>query len=363
MIRKTLLTLNRAEIVDTESIEAYAEYSSILRSLLWINFGLVLPLAAFGAWQTRRDWRRRAVLYAMAAALVASVVAFFVLARYRYPMMPIVLLFAAAGIASILKVTTDWRASLPGVAAAFAAAVICYLPIKTDYDNTQYSLGWHLNQAGRPADAIAPLEKAIAASPDYAPAHLNLGIALDQVGEKQRAIDELSIAATLRPADVDAQRALAICLREARRTTEALPHFEAAARLQPDSAPAQSDLGNALLETGNGDQALRHYRAALALDPAYVDAHANMGLLLRMKGNVREAVLQFREALRLDPGGARSAQMHYLIAEASAREGRLADALQDLREARPLALAANQADTLREIDQAIAILEKSARPR
>ena len=42
---------------------------------------------------TRDQWRRLALLYAMFVALALSVAIFYVLARYRYPLVPLVMLF------------------------------------------------------------------------------------------------------------------------------------------------------------------------------------------------------------------------------------------------------------------------------
>ena len=40
--RKLLLTINAAEIADTESIEAYAESAPLLHGLLWLDFGMLI---------------------------------------------------------------------------------------------------------------------------------------------------------------------------------------------------------------------------------------------------------------------------------------------------------------------------------
>src|SRR6185295_11589113 len=105
MGRKLLLNLSATEAVDTESIEVYAEYSRLLRVFFWLHFGVILPLGVFGVWQTRSDWRRLAILYAMLLGLALAVALFYVLARYRYPMVPLVLLFAAAAVSSGIG---DW---------------------------------------------------------------------------------------------------------------------------------------------------------------------------------------------------------------------------------------------------------------
>ncbi|MGH9142767.1 MAG: ArnT family glycosyltransferase, partial [Vicinamibacterales bacterium] len=85
MGRKAALLLNATEMVDTESQEAHAEWSLPLRLGGWVgHFGILVPLALFGVIVS---WPRRArlwILYAMTLAYAASVVVFYVFARYRY---------------------------------------------------------------------------------------------------------------------------------------------------------------------------------------------------------------------------------------------------------------------------------------
>jgi 4-amino-4-deoxy-L-arabinose transferase-like glycosyltransferase len=99
MARKTALLVNRGEMVDTEDQASYAEWSWPLRILGPIaHFGVLVPLAVFGVFAT---WRRRSrlmVLYALILAYAASVVLFYVFARYRYPLAPMLVILAAAGL-------------------------------------------------------------------------------------------------------------------------------------------------------------------------------------------------------------------------------------------------------------------------
>ena len=59
--RKFLFALNATDVADSESLSVYAERSTLLWSLSWLNFGLLLPLAVFGAWYTRANWRSVAI--------------------------------------------------------------------------------------------------------------------------------------------------------------------------------------------------------------------------------------------------------------------------------------------------------------
>ncbi|MGH9385716.1 MAG: ArnT family glycosyltransferase, partial [Vicinamibacterales bacterium] len=89
MGRKIMLAWNAAEVADTEDQLSYAEWSVLLRvaSRVW-HFGVLAPLALLGIWAT---WPRRAelaLLYLLPAAYVLALVAFAVMARYRYPLVP-----------------------------------------------------------------------------------------------------------------------------------------------------------------------------------------------------------------------------------------------------------------------------------
>src|SRR5262249_40351499 len=104
MARKVVLLWNSAEAFDTESQESYAERTPLLGAGAVIgNFGLLVPLAAFGILVTWPDRRRLWVFYALVLTYAASVVIFFIYARYRYPLVPFLVLFTSAGLAGALE--------------------------------------------------------------------------------------------------------------------------------------------------------------------------------------------------------------------------------------------------------------------
>ena len=150
--RKTLLTINAAEVVDTESIEAYREFSPLLR--IPLNFGVILALGAAGAWVTHREWRHLALLYGVALAFLLSVALFYVVARYRYPVVPVVLLLAGAAAAR---------------------------------GRPAESVTWlERAAAGDLPDAISHYREALRVRLDYAEAHSNLALALRESGNTCR---------------------------------------------------------------------------------------------------------------------------------------------------------------------------------
>ncbi len=413
MGKKALLTVNAAELPDTESIEAYAEYSRVLRGLLWMNFGVMLPLAAFGGWVFRAEWRRLLILYGMLAALALAIAVFYVVARYRHPIAPIVLLFAAAGLCGLWGMrrgtvrpaagaskrgsarrraireqpasSQDFRRRwLPGLVGAGLVAVVANLPIIAVRDQAYLNLGSLAAQSGRVADAIALLSKAVSLDPGHAEPHFRLGLAYRDAGDPQAAIEELTAAVRLRPEHADAHAALGILLRNGDRPAEALPHFREAARYAPESAEAHTNLGLALIEAGQSDEAVSEHRRAIALEPGRPGPHNNLAMALQQAGDTRQAIgeyrkalalwpdypearanlamalastrdfeaafLHFRESVRLLPG---NYEIHLGFGRALCDAGRPAEGIAQYEQALALAAAAGRAAAAREISEAI----------
>ena len=224
---KLLLTLNAAEVADSESLDVYSEYSRVLAALSWFDFGIVLPLAVFGVWQSRAAWKRLALLYAVLLVLMLSVAAFFVLARYRYPAVPVALLFAACGVSTIVPLRRDTvRGTVPGLVLGALAAVVAHLPLPSVYrDTTLFNVGLGYLKTDRPAEAVSWLEQAVQRQPDDAAAFFALGVAYDRVGQSQQAVDALSASVRQRPDDWEARNALGLALQGRGRNDEALPHL------------------------------------------------------------------------------------------------------------------------------------------
>jgi hypothetical protein len=171
MARKAALLVNAREAIDTESQESYAEWSWPLRLLGPVmHFGVLVPLAAFGLWATWADRRRLAVFLAMAFAFAVSTIAFYVFARYRYPLVPLLVLFAAAGVAALPRLVASTprpRLIMTGLA-TLAVAAVCHVPLLSATRSvaiTDTNLGTALYEAGRLDEAIARYRRASTRSP------------------------------------------------------------------------------------------------------------------------------------------------------------------------------------------------------
>lgn len=306
---KWLLTWNAREIADSEGMAIYAEQAPLLRILAAVlGFGVLCPLAALGAFATRRDWRRLALLYALLLAGALSIALFFVFARYRLSLVPVVVLFAAAGIAAIAAPLRARRAPalaevVPGLLLAGAVALVvnhALLP-RNDAQVGFFNLATALLDAGRPREAMVPLERAIALEPGFAAAHLNLGLALLQQHRIDEAAGSFVRASQLDPKMAMAHFDLALVRLEERRDGDAEKELGAALALDPSIARAHLLLARRLAARGRTADARAHLEEALRLDPLDPEAHRDLALVDLTDGDAPAAVAELRETLRLAP--------------------------------------------------------------
>jgi tetratricopeptide (TPR) repeat protein len=316
MVTKAGLLVNATEIMDTESQDAYEEVSAPLAATAWFaHFGVLVPLALVGMVVTWRDRRPVGVLLAMTGVYAASVVIFYVFARYRYPLVPFLVLFGAAGLVGLPRFLSEAPrpVALTSVALAAGLALVVNRPI-VDPDLTRavtasnlgqalwadgrrdeaiaqyqravalqpawapayFSLGNALREAGRPAEALTALERAVALDPTHARARYSLGTTLVTLGRPREAIEQLRQAVAALPEFADAHRALGIALATDGRLADARQAFATAVRLAPDSAEAHNDLGVALARAGELAAAVEHFERALALEPDFAEARRNL---------------------------------------------------------------------------------------
>ena len=332
--RKFALLWNRSEMLDTESQETHAEWSTPLRLGGRLgHFGVLVPLALLGlilTWPLRdRLW----VIYGISAAYAASVVMFYVFARYRYPLVPFLLLFAAAGLVeSPRRLRADAR-SLALAAAVLAAAVFVNRPmLDTELMRaiTEHNLGAALQSDNRFDEAIQHYRRAVALKADYAPAYTNMGAALRAEGRLSDAVTAYEHALAIQPDEGEAHYNLANALQDQGKPGEAIEHFRRALRLRPDSADVHNNLGIALAATGRSSEAVTEFREAVRLDPDSSQAHRNLGDALASQGIRAEAIDHLRRAVGLDP---RDGEARYDLGSILLEAGRFAEAAEQFRTA------------------------------
>jgi Tfp pilus assembly protein PilF len=140
-------------------------------------------------------------------------------------------------------------------------------------------LGRALLEQGRPAEAVEPLEKAVAADAKSARARAYLGLARARSGKTPEGRKDLAAAGKLDPADPEVARASVLERLDAEDFAGADRAAQAFAKAKKDSALGPFLRALVLDRSKKHDEAVVLYEKALKVDPAFLDAHKNLGIL------------------------------------------------------------------------------------
>jgi tetratricopeptide (TPR) repeat protein len=312
MGRKWLLVWNGAELGDAEDIYTYGEEAPLLGLPLRVfGFGTLLALAALGAVLTAGEWRRLGVLYLTLGAYAVSVTLFFVFARYRYPLVPPLVLLAAGGLDRLPALFQARRRRLlaAGGVAALAAAAVASLPLVAPGElraPSHYNLGNHLAAAGRPEAALAHYDRALAEKPDYRAASFNRAGLLARLGRRDDAVLAYRRHLGAFPDDAGAQTNLGALLVESGRAAEGAALLRQA--LGTDDSPlAWFNYGFAEAAAGERAEGQRAFLEALRRDPRFFPALYQLGRVLEASGQRAQAAEAYRAALGVMPGSPEAA--------------------------------------------------------
>ena len=208
---KVLLTWNAQEVIDSEDPAVYADHSVVLRVLgRLVHFGTIVPFAVVGLWATWKDRARLWLLYLILVSITASVALFYVFARYRYPLVPVLVLFAAAGLVHAAQAlrARRYRRLLVGLAILAASAVVVNRELIADGISRAVmyrNMGVTLAREGQLERAIGYYTRAVDAKPTYLEARLSLARGLAALGRRDEAIQQYREVLRLRPHLVDAE--------------------------------------------------------------------------------------------------------------------------------------------------------------
>ncbi len=187
------------------------------------------------------------------------------------------------------------------------------------------NLGIALAMGGQEADAVAPLERAVALNPALIPAHLFLGSSYLAVGRPADAVAPLKRVVSARGTDVESRRMLAQAYAATGRSKEAVAQLrmvtDIAPRLpggwyalghaynalaqealesfnnEPDDSPwRQLLVADAFLADGRLTDAFALHRATLARLPSMVSVHDSIGKVYELSGHSDWAAVERKKA-------------------------------------------------------------------
>ncbi len=354
LLKKWLMVWGAYECPDTEDYYLYQEWSAALRALdrVW-HFGVLCPLAAAGVvltWARRRElW----LFYAWLLLTAAGVALFVVFARYRVGLIPVLALFAAAGLLETGRRIRAGRSRkfLPAGAALGLTALVANWPVyhqRRTYPESYTNHGAALAAQGRYAEDLQELNKALALSSDDVDAHLAAGNTLVQLQRFEEARAHYERARQGDPRFGGVYRGLGNALMGLSRFAEAAEQYRQALAIDARDYVALNGLATTAARQQNYAQAIAWFEQVLRADPTYVDAHLNLANTLLAMGRVEDAVAAYQRALTYAPD---NADVLYNLGVAHRLGGRTERAVECFRKA--LALQPQRPEFRAALDQTL----------
>ncbi len=287
LFKKTFLFPSAREIPNNHDPVLFAEHVGALRMPGW---GIWWPMAIVGAWVSRRHAPARFVTVCALAIGVVTVL-FFVNARFRMPVVPLLLVLSAGGIVSVARAVRERRVRSLAAAAALAtgaAVVACSNPYNVPRE--PWVGGYVLvaeaeRNRGEPVRSLRWVERALELEPALYPARLAQIELLRRMGRIAEASDVAERVLALRPDDAAVRHQNAILLDLADRPADALVEVDRALALEPTLPGAEVDRAVILARLGRREDALD------ALDEKIREGGSEAGRARMIRGQIESGGL------------------------------------------------------------------------
>ena len=308
LLRKTLIYFNSYEMPDNYNYYYLREHYTPILYLAFLPFGLILLLAALGMVASWKDRRRLAPAYLFIIMYTLSVIAFFVVSRYRLPVMPPLFAFAGFGILEIVRRIRErdsrhlaWLALALAVLALIAFRKLDMVP--DNYHQERFLTGNAYFKLGKLSKAERLLKEAIKLKPNYLPAMQSLSLIQRRLaGPREKALLKRIGQKGENAAD----------LFELGKTYGKIPNLKRALEAYRRVLQHKPRHAGALLQLGmihatqrpvlDLVKAERYLRRAIEADSLKGDAYNALGNVLLLSGRLRKALETWRQGLVSQPG-------------------------------------------------------------
>jgi Tfp pilus assembly protein PilF len=338
--RKFALFWSAVEIGNNESIPHVDSYASIMR-LPFLGFGLAAPLGLAGIALALRRRRREAILpLAWIVLFMAGVIVFFVNARYRIPVLPFLLIFAAyavvegwacwrrgerrglavpaiLGLLALLAVNVPAIGHRENIAQARFADAVAWrqkgnlaeaeralrdaVRLDPNLAEARTNLANLLTERGETGDALRAYQQAIAAAPGNARGYANLASFYLDAGKTAAAESTVTRGLAIDPDNSEALRILGVVREQRGDLAGAREAYLHALRFTRERPRLENNLAGLAMREGRMDEAEQRLRTAVELEPKYALAWSNLGGLYANTGRLPQAAEALQRAAELQP--------------------------------------------------------------
>lgn len=379
-LRKLVYLVSGYEISNNKHIYFFAGRSPILSPLLWdkiISFplGVILPLALLAPLASPDRRKKQFLLYGYVVSYTVAIALFFVTARYRLAIVPILIIWGAAGFWGLVKLyRSKERHRLYRWGGVLAAGLlVCnglsFIPslsprLTSDYEGYLFS-GTAYYNAGKYTDAEKEFATAVKLNPRSPRAFNNLANACARLGKNDDAVKYFERSLSIDPNYELPKKGLAGLYLRQNKLNDLNMLVADVIRKNPRSSWALHEYGKLHVLMNEYQSAAEFFERAYQADTSDVEAVFLKGECYLNLDSTRDAEREFQRYLRLTPG---SIEAHANLGQVYARQGRFDLALREfslVADSQPASAAsyfnlASLYSQMKEYDKADAMLNKAA---
>ncbi len=313
LLRKTLLFLNRFEISNNKHLSYFMALAPWLPPLRHLGFGFLIPFALVGVWVTRKKVQTQFLL-GFVLFYSASVILFFLAARFRLPIVPALCLFTALAIEWLWQ-TFKNRAALRQLSPLLLLIPGIIVTQINPWQLRESPEGWAHYMEGNAYMNLGETDKAEAAFREALNdvvclplAHVNLGVIAYRRGDIAEAENQYQLALADDSLCVKAWNNLGIVNESRGDTVQAILAYRHALKIRPYAEDARMNLaglyfrqGTRALREGQDAQAVYSFRGSIELATDRAATHYNLAVALGRLGQQQEAIHALEIALTIEP--------------------------------------------------------------
>lgn len=339
-LKKLVLFWDSFELANNKDVYHFGNMSWVFRLTSWLHFGVVAPLGLLGLWISGRRRREPALLSLFVLSYMTGVVLFFVNARFRLPVIPMLILFAVAAAFWIAERVRRREAK----ALVWPVIALVVLTVFINYDFYGYHRGEHPQTYHTIAlakvsqekyeEAIENYRRAIDFSPGYAAAYNGMGVALEKIGRGEEAVEAYETALKKDPTLASAANNIGSYHWSKKDHELAARWFAQAVEIDPYMAVAHFNLGGMLVQSGDLELAEAHFKSAVIADRRFIEAWNALGMVFEDTDRPGDAIAAYTRALIVDPSFVEARNNLGIVL---ARTGQYSESLMELEIARQCA--------------------------
>ena len=312
LIKKTVLLVEGNELSNNFDFYFFAHRIPILKYLIgnkviYYPYGIIFPLAIFGLFLGYKKSLKTEICAMFIISYFFAIILFFVTARYRLPLVPMMILFASYTLTHLKHIIAE--SSKIKISVGIILFLSClflsnsdlYGYVKNNDAQGYYTMATLQEKQGNTELEESYYQRAIREDTTLSEAYNNLGLLMAKQGKIDSAIYLIEKASRFDKYNFMLKYNLGYLYLELDRPENAITPLEETIEIVPNFLYAINNLGLANLKLKNYNKAQEIFHRAITIDTSFISAYYNLAVCYQQTGQLDSAVIYYQHTLELNP--------------------------------------------------------------